>query len=143
MRQYGQGLVDVFGLLVHIAGSQTEVDAALLAFNVQRAGTGQRGGQRLCPAHATQTSRQNPAASPVLVVMLATGFHKGLEGTLHDALGADVNPRARSHLPVHEQALAVEFVEVLPIGPLGHEVGVGNQHAWCVSVRLEHAHWFA
>jgi urocanate hydratase len=33
--------------IVHIAGAQTEIDAALLAFNVQRAGPGQRRGQRL------------------------------------------------------------------------------------------------
>src|SRR2546429_2457627 len=36
-------------------------------------------------------------------------------------------------------ALLVELVEVLPVGPLGHEVGVGQQHARCVLVRLEHA----
>ena len=92
VRDHGQGFVDVLGLLVHIAGAQTEVDAALLALDVQRTGPGQCGSQGLCAAHATQARRQNPATSPVVVVVLAAGFDKGLERALHDALAADVDP---------------------------------------------------
>ena len=143
LRQHGKGLVDIFGLLVHIARAQTEIDTALLAFDVEGARSGQSGGQGLCAAHAAQTCSQNPAACPVVVVMLTTGFHKSFKRTLHDALCADVNPRACRHLPIHEQTLAVEFVEVLPVGPLRNQVGVGDQHTRCVGVCLENPHRLA
>ncbi len=138
-----QRVVDVAGLLVHVARAQAEVDAALLALDVERAGTGQRGGQRLRAAHATQAGGEDPAAGQVVAVVLAAGLDEGLERALHDALAADVDPRARRHLPVHEQALAVQFVEVFPVGPFGHQVAVGEQHARHVDVRLEHAHRLA
>ena len=50
-----QRIVKRCRLLVHVTGTQTEIDAALLAFNVQRAGACQRRSQRLRTAHATQT----------------------------------------------------------------------------------------
>ena len=111
----------------------------LLAFDVERHRAGQRGGQRLRAAHAAQAGGQDPLARQVVVVVLAAGFDEGLEGALHDALAADVDPAAGRHLAVHEQALAVELVEVLPVGPLRHQVRVGEQHARRVRVRLEHA----
>ena len=50
-----QGVIQRGGLLIHVAGTQTEIDAALLTFDIQRAGAGQRRGQRLRAAHAAQT----------------------------------------------------------------------------------------
>ncbi|SQC38593.1 Uncharacterised protein [Klebsiella pneumoniae] len=50
-----QGVIQRGRLLIHVAGTQTEIDAALLTFDVQRAGAGQRRGQRLRAAHAAQT----------------------------------------------------------------------------------------
>jgi hypothetical protein len=138
-----QRIVQVGGLLVQVARAQAEVDAALLAFDGERAGAGQRGGQGLGAAHAAQAGREDPLAREVVFVVLAAGLDEGLEGALHDALAADVDPAAGRHLAVHEQALAVEFVEVLPVRPLGHEVGVGQQHARGVGMRLEHAHGLA
>ena len=55
---------------------------------------------------------QRPAS--LAAVVLAPGLDEGLVGALHDALAADVDPRAGRHLAVHHQALAVELVEVLP-----------------------------
>ena len=141
--QARQRVVDVGGLLIDVAGAQAKVDAALLAFHRQRAGAGQRGRQRLRAAHATQAGREDPFALPAAGVMLASRFDEGLEGALHDALAADVDPAAGSHLAVHEQALAVEFVEVLPVGPLGHQVAVGQQHARRIGVGAEHPDRFA
>ena len=75
----------------------------------------------------------------VAAVVLAAGLDEGLVGALHDALAADVDPRAGGHLAVHHQALAVELVEVLPRRPLRHQVRVGDQHARRIDVRAEHA----
>jgi len=50
-----QGVIQRSGLFIHVAGTQTEIDAALLTFDVQRAGARQRRGQRLRATHAAQT----------------------------------------------------------------------------------------
>ena len=64
---------------------------------------------------------------------------EGLVSALHDALAADVDPGAGRHLAVHRQALAIELVEVLPGGPVRHEIGIGDEHARRIGVRREHA----
>ena len=69
--------------------------------------------------------------------MLTPGLDEGLVGALDDALAADVDPRSGGHLAVHHQALALELVEVIPIGPMGHQVGVGDQHPRRVGVGPE------
>src|SRR5476651_794339 len=135
----GEGVVQIHRLLIDIAGFQTEIDAALLAFDVQRAGTGQGCGQWLCAAHAAQACSQNPTAFQAAVVVLATGFDEGFIGALNNALAADVDPAAGGHLAVHGQALGVQFVEVFPARPVWHQVGVGDQYARGVTVGLEHA----
>ncbi len=71
--------------------------------------------------------------------MLATGFDEGFVSALHDALAADVDPAAGGHLAIHGQALGIQFVEVLPTGPVRHQVGVGDQHARGIAVGLEYA----
>ena len=110
---------------------------------VERDGAGHGGGQRLRAAHAAQAGRQYPAPGPVAAEMLAARLGKGFIGALHDALGADIDPAAGRHLAVHEQALAIEFVEVFPVGPFRHQVGVGDQHARRVRVGAKHADRFA
>ncbi|MNX77150.1 hypothetical protein D3C86_1086760 [compost metagenome] len=138
-----QRIVEVARLFIDVARAQTEVDAALLAFDVQRARAGQGGGQRLRAPHAAQAGRQHPAARQPAVVVLAAGLDEGLVGALHDALAADVDPAARRHLAVHRQAAGIQFVEMLPGGPVRHQIGIGDQHARRVGVGLEHAHRLA
>ncbi len=70
--------------------------------------------------------------------MLVSHREEGLVGALHDPLGADIDPRTRSHLAVHHQALLIELVEVLPVGPVRHQIGVGDQHPRRILVGLEH-----
>lgn len=57
-----QGVVQVLGLLVDVATAQAEVDAALLALDVQRTGAGQGRRQRLGAAHAAKAGGKHPAA---------------------------------------------------------------------------------
>ena len=42
---------------------------------------------------------------------------EGFEGTLHDALGADVNPASGGHLAIHHQTFALGLVKMIPVGP--------------------------
>ncbi len=124
-----QRLVEVVGFLVAITGADTEVGAGLVAFHGKAGGARHDGCQRLGTAHAAEAAGQDPLACQVAVIMLAAGFREGLVGALNDALGADIDPRAGRHLAVHHQALLIELVEVLPIGPVGYQVGVRNEHA--------------
>ena len=102
-------------------------------------GAGHGRGQRLRAAHAAQPGGQDPAAGQAALIVLARHLDEGLVGALHDALAADVDPRARGHLAEHHQALAVELVEMLPGRPVRHQVGVGDQDARRVGVGAEDA----
>ena len=62
-----------------------------------------------------------------------------LEGALEDPLGADVDPRAGRHLAVHRQPEVLEPAELLPVGPVADQVGVGDQHARRPRVGAHHA----
>ena len=73
----------------------------------------------------------------------AAHFGEGLVGALHDALAADVDPRAGGHLAVHGEALAIELVEVLPGRPVRHQIGIGDQHARRIRMGRKHAHRLA
>ena len=110
-----------------------------VALDGEARGAGHHGGQRLRAAHAAEPGGQDPLALQVAAIMLAAGLDEGLVGALHDALRADIDPRAGRHLAVHHQALLIELVEMLPGRPVRHEVGIGDQHARRVGVGAEHA----
>ena len=132
-------LVEVFGLRVEVAGLQPHLDAARLALDGEARGAGHRRRERLRAAHAAEAGGQDPAAGEIAAIVLAADLDEGLVGALHDALAADVDPRAGRHLAVHHQALAIELVEVVPGRPVRHEVRVGDQHARRVGVGAEDA----
>ena len=134
-----QRLVQRLCLFVDIAGAQAKIDAGLVALHGQAAGARHDGGERLRSAHATQPAGQDPLALEAAAVVLASGFHEGFVGALHDALRADVDPRTGRHLAVHGQPLLIQLVEMIPGRPVGNEVGVGDQHARRILVGAEDA----
>src|SRR5438093_11783966 len=68
---------------------------------------------------------------------------QALVSSLQDSLRADVDPGAGGHLTVHRQAEGVEATELVPGGPVGNEIGIGDQYARRVFVRLEDPHRFS
>jgi len=62
-----------------------------------------------------------------------------LVGALEDALGADVDPGTGGHLAVHGEAEGLEAPELLPVGPVADQVGVGDEDARGPLVGLHHA----
>ena len=104
---------------------------------------GHHGCQRLRAAHAAQPGCEDPLARPIAAVMLAPKLHKSFVRALHNPLRPNINPRAGGHLAVHHQALAVQLMKVLPRGPLGNEVGVGQQYTRRVCVRAQYGHRLA
>ena len=109
--------VEVSRLPVEIARGEAHVDAALLAFDREHRRARHRRSERLRAAHAAEARREDPLAVRVAAVMLAARLDERFVRALHDALAADVDPRAGRHLAEHHQPLAVELVEVLPASP--------------------------
>ena len=87
------------------------------------------------PRPAVSTRR--PARSRAVVLLGRRG--EGLVGALQDALRADVDPRAGRHLAVHGEAQRVQAAKLVPVVPVAHQVGVGDQHARRPLVGLKHA----
>src|SRR6185295_6106310 len=96
--QYCFGLVDGSSLRVEVARLQAHLDAARVAFDSDHRSARYRGRERLRAAHAAEPGGEDPFSRPASAVVLAARFREGLVGALHDALAADVDPRARSHL---------------------------------------------
>ena len=134
-----QRFVQVLCLGVEIAGLEPHLDARRLAFDRQQRCARHGRGERLRAAHAAEPGGENPSAGKVAAVVAPPDFGEGLVGALHDALRADVDPRARGHLAVHHQAFAIELVEMVQRRPVRHEVRVGDQHARRVRMGAKHA----
>ena len=71
--------------------------------------------------------------------MAAPGLDERFIGALHDALAADIDPRSGRHLAEHHQSFAVEFVKMLPRGPMRNQVRIGDQNARRIGMRTENA----
>ena len=96
-------------------------------------------GERLRAAHAAEPGGQRDRPGQRAAELLVGDRREGLEGALQDALRADVDPRAGRHLAVHDQAQLLELAELLPVGPVADQVGVGDQHARRPLVGAHHA----
>lgn len=138
----GQRAAGVAGLggqpqrVVEGVGAHVEVAVLDPAFDGPRVDVDAEGhaavhgdGERLGAAHAAEPGGQGDRAGQRAVEALGGDRGEGLVGALQDALGADVDPRARGHLAVHRQAKRFEAAELLPGGPVADQVGVGDQHA--------------
>ena len=134
------GIVEVVGLLIEVAVLDPPGDPGLVAVHADGPAAEHRRGQRLRPAHATEAGRQNRASRQVgRAEMALPGRCERLVGALQDALGADVDPRARRHLAVHGQPELLEAAELLPGRPLRDQVGVRDEDPRPPLVGAEHA----
>src|SRR5712692_805137 len=95
--------------------------------------------ERLGAAHAPKARGQGDRAGQRAAEAFARDRGESFIGALEDALGADVDPRPRGHLPVHGQSERLEPPELIPGRPLGHEQRVGDEHTWRPRVRVENA----
>ena len=137
LAQPREGVVEVGGALVEIAGADATLDALQVDLDAQRRAAEHGDGQRLRAAHAAEPGGDDEAAREGAVEALAGGGREGLVRALEDPLGPDVDPGPGRHLAVHHQPGGVELAEVLPGRPVGDEVGVGDEHARRRLVRLD------
>ena len=85
-------------------------------------------GERLRTAHAAAAGGQCQRAGQRPVEPLGSDSGERLVRALQDALGADVDPGPGGHLPVHRQPEVLQPAELRPVGPVRHQVGVGDEH---------------
>ncbi len=117
-----QRLIQVFGDHVAVARFHSPFNSAAIHINGQHHAVVERDGKRLRSSHAAYAAgyHQSTFESAAKVPLGQRG--KGLKCPLQYALRTDINPAPRRHLAVHHQALAVQIVEVLPVGPLAHQI---------------------
>ncbi|OPZ82200.1 MAG: hypothetical protein BWY77_00285 [bacterium ADurb.Bin431] len=99
--------------------------------------------QRLGAPHAPQPGgHQQPPLQGAAEMALCTAG-KGLEGSLQDTLGTDINPAAGSHLAVHGQSQTLEAAKLVPGCPMGNQHGVGDQYTRGILMGFEDGDRFA
>ena len=125
----GQRLGGIPRQAVHVAHLEPALGAGLVDLDDEAHPVVHGHGQRLGAAHPAEPGRERDGAAQGPAEMLARRLGERLERALQDALGPDVDPRARGHLPVHHQAGPLELAEVVPGRPLADQVRVGDQHA--------------
>ena len=125
-----QRLVEILRECVAIARFDAPLDAGSIHVDGKKYTVVDRDSERLRAAQAPHAARDHELAFETAAEVALSERGKCLECSLQNSLRADVDPAARRHLAVHHQALAIEFVEVFPCGPLAHEVGVGDDDAW-------------
>src|SRR6478752_6618574 len=122
----GDGVVQVHRDLVQV----TVVDPALQPGPVDvddQAGAAVHGDrERLRAAHPAGAAGQREGAGQGAVEAFLGDGGERLVGALHDALRADVDPRAGGHLAVHGQAELLQPAELGPGGPVADQVRVGQ-----------------
>ena len=134
----GDGVVQVLGHLVQVAGLQPPLDAVAVDVDAQRHPAVHGDGQRLRASHAAEPRGEGDGAGQRPAEVPAGDLGEALVGPLQDPLRADVDPRPRRHLAVHREAHLLQPSELVPRPPLRHQVGVGDEHPRRPLVGPEH-----
>ena len=132
-------VVDAVGLHVQVAVLDPAADPRRVAVDADRHAAVHGDRQRLRAAHPAEPGGQRDRPGQRAAEPLRGDGGERLVGALQDALGADVDPGAGRHLAVHGQPERLQPAELLPGGPLRHQVGVGDQHPRRPLVRAEDA----
>jgi hypothetical protein len=133
------GVLEVVGHDVEVPCLHAPADVLGVDLHAERRPAVHRHGEGLRASHAAEAGGQGDRPGERAAVTAAGDLREALVGSLHDALGADVDPRPGGHLPVHREPELLEAAELVPRGPLGHEVRVGQEHARGPLVRPEDA----
>ena len=111
---------------VQVAVLDAALDGARVAVDADRDAVVHGDGERLGAAHAAEPGGQGDRPGEGAAELLRGDGGERLVGALEDALGADVDPRTGGHLAVHGQPERLQPPELLPVGPVADQVGVGD-----------------
>ena len=138
-QRLGNRLVEIGGDLVEIAMAHPPVQPRPVDVDDQADAVVQRHREGLRTAHPAAAAGQRQRAGQGAAEAFGRHGREGLIGALHDALGADVDPRAGGHLAVHGQSEPLQPAELRPGRPVADQVGVGDDHPRCPLVGAHHA----
>src|SRR6185437_10685997 len=135
--------VEIARLAIAIPRLDPLVDARLRHFDSQKRSAEHRCGEWLRTAHSSKSGGDDESPCERAVEVLACYRAERFVGSLHDALRADVDPRAGCHLPVHDQSFTLELAKLVPRRPAADEIAVRNEHARRAAVSAQHTHGLA
>ena len=124
---------------VEVARLDTAHEAVRIDVRDQADAVQHRDGEGLRAAHPAAAGGDHQPAGERATEALFRDRRERLVRALHDALRADVDPRARGHLPVHRETERLEPPELVPGRPVRHQVRVREQHPGRHRVRAEDA----
>jgi len=130
-----KGFVEVFGEGVAVACVYATLNARTVHVDSKYNAIIERDGEWLRAAHAANAASDDEFALERASKVAVSERGEGLEGSLQNALSANVYPTSGGHLAIHDEALAIKLVEVLPGSPFADEIGVGDENAWSEIVR--------
>ncbi len=133
------GLVDVRSDDIEVPGLQPSVEAGGVDVRADDDAAVHGDRERLGAPHAPDAGGQGERAGQGAAEAFGGNRGERLVSALQDALGADVDPRAGGHLPVHGQAQLLQAPELVPVVPLADQVAVGDKHPGRPLVGPQHA----
>jgi hypothetical protein len=139
----GQSLVERVDHHIDIARLQTALGARWVDLDDEANAFVHSNGQGLCTPHTAEAGGEHELPAEAPPPFLPGQRAQCFIGALQNALRADVDPTARGHLPIHDEPLGGERVEVLLGRPVGHQVRVGDEHTRGIGVGGEHGHRLA
>ena len=107
---------------VHITNGAAAFGAFGVNFNDQSHAFVHRDGQWLRAAHPAETCGEDKFSFERTPAFEFGKRAEGFVGALQNSLRADVDPRTGGHLPVHDESLFGQLIEVFPGCPMRHEV---------------------
>ena len=123
----GGRVVEVNGTLVEVPGLEAPLDPRVVHLDAQGDALVHGHRERLRAAHAAEPGGERDRSGQRSAEPSARDLGEALVGALHDPLAPDVDPGACGHLPVHREAERLEPPEFVPVGPIWHEIGVGDE----------------
>lgn len=124
-----EGVLQVVRLHIEEAVLDPALDGTRVAVDADGDAVVHGDGERLGAAHAAEPGGQGDRPGQRPAELLRGDGGEGLVGALEDALGADVDPGPGGHLAVHGESERFQAAELLPVGPVADQVGVGDEHA--------------
>ena len=134
-----QRFLDRVGDGIEVTGLDAPFDAARIGIRAYDHAAVHRDCEGLRTAHPAGAAGERDGPGKRAVEPGGGDGGEAFIGALEDALGADVDPRPRSHLAVHDEPELLVAAELLERGPLRDEVGVGEEDSRRPLVGLHHA----